>query len=129
MKARIVHALTGITLLLAPALAVHAADMYTPPLPANFSQNLGCVIVNVSGSPQVVTTEAFNSTGASSSGPLTETLAPGAAGGFALPGYYASYYCKFTVSGATKGFRASIEVSETAPPPDGFVIKVSLPAT
>ena len=129
MKAKVVRVAAGVALLFGAAFAAHAAELYTPPLPANFSQHFGCVIINVSSSPKVVTTEAFMSNGVPSSGPLTETIPPGASGGFALPGFHASYYCKFTVSGNTRDFRAAIQVFESAPPPDGFVMKVSLPAT
>ena len=113
--------------LLAAALPSYAGELFTPALPANGAQFQECRIINVSGAPKTVTTEAFNSLGASSSGPLTETLAPGAAGGFSLSGIYASMYCKFTVQGKTDNYRASIDVLDPSTTPTHIV--VSLPAT
>ena len=105
-----------------------AADLFTPALPANSAQFQECRIVNVSSSPKKVVTEAFNSTGASSSGAYAQTLAPGEAGGFSLSGIYASMYCKFTVKGgSTSDVRGSIDVLDPSVTPTAIV--VSLPAT
>ena len=90
-------------------------EMYTPALYANPPQFLECRIVNVSGAAQTVTIEAFMSTGAVGAGPSTQTLAPGEAGGFSVPGYYANLYCKFTVPGKSSGYRVSIDVLELDP--------------
>jgi hypothetical protein len=128
MKANVITVLAGAALMLGTTVAAHASDLFTSGLPANSEQTQECRIVNVSGSPQVVTTEAFNSNGVTTGGPFTQTLAAGEAGGFALAGFNASMYCKFTVSGPTKGFRASIDVSETTA--DGnFRLVVALPAS
>jgi len=113
--------------LLVPALPVYAGELYTPGLPATSAQFLECRIVNVTASPKVVTTEAFNSTGASSAGPYTQTLAPGEAGGFSVSGVYASVYCKFTMKGSTDGYRGSIDVLDPASSPPSIV--VALPAS
>jgi hypothetical protein len=113
--------------LLFSTLPAYAGELFTPALPANGAQFQECRIVNVSGSPKTVTTEAFNSTGASSSGPYTQTLAPGEAGGFSLSGIYASMYCKFTVPGKTDNYRGSIDVLDPTTTPTQIV--VALPAT
>ena len=104
-----------------------STEMYTPPLPANPSQVQECRILNVTGSPQTVTSEAFMSTGASTSGPVTQTLAHGQAGGFALPGPTASMYCKFTVPGKASGYRTSIDVLDPGTGGADWKIVVALP--
>jgi hypothetical protein len=116
------------SLLAAPAFAA-STEMYTPALPANDSQFNECRVVNVTGAPQTVTTEAFDSTGATSGGPYTQTLAPGEAGGFSLSGIYASMYCKFTVPGKASGYRVSIDVLDVGTGGAPNKIAVSLPGT
>ena len=103
------RALAVATLVATSALAA-PTEMYTPALYAKPPQFLECRIVNVSGATQDVTVEAFTSTGASGSGPSMQTLAPGEAGGFSVPGTEANLYCKFTVNAKPANFRVSIDV-------------------
>jgi hypothetical protein len=114
------------TLLALPATAA-TTEMFTPAVPANGAQFQECRIVNVTGSPQTVTTQAFDSTGAGSSGPYTQTLAPGEAGGFSLSGIYGSNYCKFIVDGKAAGYRVSIDVLEvgTGGAPNRIAVSVA----
>lgn len=112
--------------LAAASFASVAAELYSPALPASVGQSLECRIVNVSGAAQTVAVEAFDSNGATIGGPSVQALAPGQAGGFALPGFHAGMYCKFTVKGSGSGFRASIDVVESTA--TGFRIVVALPA-
>jgi hypothetical protein len=118
------RALAATTLIATSAFAAPPTEMFTPWLYANTTQFLECTIVNASGAVQTVTTEAFMSTGAIGGGPYTQTLAPGEAGGFSLPGYYANVYCKFTVTGKASGYRASISVLE--PGTGGFPEKLTV---
>jgi len=104
------RALVVSTLLAAPALAA-PTEMFTPALFAKGGQFLECRIVNVSGAPQDVTVEAHTSTGAIGAGPSLQTLAPGEAGGFSVPGG-SNLYCKFTVNAKPEKFRISIDVLE-----------------
>jgi hypothetical protein len=104
-------------------------EIVTPPLPANTTQFLECMIVNASGAPQVVTTEAFMSTGAVGGGPYTQTLAPGEVGGFSIAGFYLNMYCKFTVSAKASAFRASIAVLEPSTAGALERITVALPGS
>ena len=123
---RLVPTLVSIPILFS-TLPLHAGELFTPALPANSAQFQECRIVNVSGAPKTVTTEAFDSTGAASSGSYTQTLAAGEAGGFSLSGIYASMYCKFTVQGKTDNYRGSIDVLDPSTTPTHIV--VALPAT
>jgi hypothetical protein len=120
------RALVVSTLVAAPALAA-PTEMFTPAVPANDVQFQECRIVNVTGVPQTVTTEAFNSTGANSGGPYTQTLAPGEAGGFSLSGIYGTNYCKFTVNGKATGYRVSIDILEvgTGGAPNRIAVSVA----
>ncbi len=106
------------------AEAVHATDMFSPGLPASATQFLTCRIVNVTNVTQTVTSQGFISTGAPGTGPVTQTLAPGEAGGFSVSGTAHVIYCKFIVTGSATGFRASIEVFD----PASQNIAVALPA-
>jgi hypothetical protein len=92
------------------AIPAWAGELVTPALPASSTQYQECRILNVTGAPATVVTEAFNSNGVPTGGPYTQTLAPGEAGGFSLAGYYASMYCRFKVKGTVDGFRGSIDV-------------------
>jgi hypothetical protein len=95
--------------------AIHAAgtDLYSPALPAAPDQTFECSIVNVSASTIDVQITSFMSTGAVAAGPYTQTLAPGEAGGFAVPGWYAGMYCKFSLKGGVASdVRASITLVE-----------------
>ncbi len=108
--------LAATTLMVTSAFAAPTNEMFTPGLPANTNQFLECRIMNVSGSTQIVTSEAFLSNGSSGAGSYTQTLAPGEGGGFSIAGFYANMYCKFTVKGSTSGFRVSIDVLEPGTP-------------
>ena len=123
---KLARGFASIPILLA-ALPIHAGELFTPALPANGSQFQECRIVNVSGAPKTVTIEAFDSTGATSAGPYTQTLAPGEAGGFSISGIAGSNYCKFTVPGKTDNYRGSIDVLDPSTTPTHIV--VALPAT
>lgn len=109
MKSIATCALAASSLFCACAFAA-PTEMFTPALYAKPAQFLECRIVNVSSVPQDVVVEAFMSTGASGSGPSAQTLAPGEAGGFSVPGYYGNLYCKFTVNAKPANFRVSIDV-------------------
>lgn len=116
----------AIALIVATPVAVHAAELFTPGLPATGTQFLECRVINVSNSSQTTTTEAFDSTGAVAAGPFTETLSPGATGGFSVSAVAGAVYCKFTVSGPASRYRASIDVLDSTTTPPSIV--VALPA-
>ncbi len=117
------RAFATLMLVLVPAVAAHAAEIFSLGLPATVTQFLECRIINVSGFPQTVTSQGFDSTGAPATGAVTQTLAPGEAGGFSVSGTAAGVYCKFTVEGSTNDFRASIDVLDSS----GSIV-VALPA-
>lgn len=118
--------MTTAMLVLVPALAAYAAEMFSPALPATGTQFLECRIVNVGTRTEIVTIQAFMSTGAPATGPVTQTLAPGEAGGFSVSATAVGVYCKFSVQGSTNNFRASIDVLDSSTSPPSIV--VALPA-
>lgn len=119
------RAFATLLLVLVPVMAAHAAELFTPALPATGTQFLECRIINVTDFPQTVTSQGFNSTGAPATGPVTQTLAPGEAGGFSVSATAGVVYCKFIVKGSKDGFRVSIDVLDTSVTPP--VIAVALP--
>lgn len=127
MKTKRRPALVAATLLLTPAFAAHADEIFSPALPAlGPSQRLECRIVNVTNVSQVVTIQSFDSTGAQVSNNM-QTLASGQVGGVSIPtAPQTPLYCKFTVRGNERGYRASIDVLDTTTTPPTIV--VALPA-
>jgi hypothetical protein len=127
MKAIVHRMLAATALSVAVPLAAHAAELYSPALPATGNQFLECVIVNVSAASQTVTTEALNSNGVAIGGPYTQTLTAGQMGGFSIAAFNGGTYCKFTVSGAVAHYRADINVLDTKPDGTTYIV-VALPA-
>ena len=107
MNARPVAA--ALAVLLIPTASL-ATDLYSPSLPAGDGQYLECRALNVSGAPADVTVTAFATNGVLVSGPTTQTIENGQAGGFPVPSYYASMYCKFSFEGEASAMRASVAI-------------------
>ena len=120
------RALGAAALGLAAASSVQATELFSPALPASSAQHLECRILNASPSKWDVMVEARDSNGVVvTATPLT--LAPGEAGGFAIPGWYAGMYCRFETKGPASDFRASIDVFEVNAG-GNFRLVVALPA-
>jgi len=118
------RAITAVLLVLAPALAAQAAEIFSPGLPARGSQFQVCSIVNISGTTRTVTTQIFDSTGAIVYSAVPQALAPGQAGGVSVPATVVGMYCKFAVEGNVNHYRAAISVLD----PVTDTIVVALPA-
>ena len=121
--------IAAMTMVIIPSVAAHAADLFSPGLPAMGTEIQVCRIINVTDTRQTVTTEAKDSNGVTAAGPYTQTLAPGEAGGLAVSAVAASVYCKFTVKGdetSKAGFRASIEIFDPTVAPG--LVKTALSA-
>jgi hypothetical protein len=102
-------ALAG-ALALAAATSAHAGAKVMVTAPAMHiypaAQTMYCDIVNVGKVPADVTIEAVDYFGSVTAGPITQTLPPfngTALGDSATDG---GAFCRFTVSGSTKSFRA-----------------------
>ncbi|MGE5616259.1 MAG: hypothetical protein ACM3X5_05025 [Bacillota bacterium] len=89
-----------------------AFEIFTPPLPASPEQNLSCGILNVSSTPQIVSSRALDGKSRVIAATLTQTLAPGEAGGLSTSGSGGAMYCRFDVDAHPDLFRTSIKVFE-----------------
>jgi hypothetical protein len=91
--------------------AAYADELFTAPLPAIFVTNdVHCNIVNISGRARVVTIEVLGPDGGRAAGLDQWILEPMSIAGIESNGNRSPSYCKFTVEGSAKHYRAGIAV-------------------
>ena len=113
MTIAVYRPLAAAMLLLAPAFATNAAQMFTPPLPAPPGSSVQCVIVNATNGNREITSEVRDSAGNVVAGPYTDAAAwSGKMTGmsYPTPGGTVGVYCHFKVQGSADGYRGAIEV-------------------
>ena len=91
-----------------------AATLYTPELDVPSGGCIDCRFIDVGGGSVTVTIELKGGTGATLTGPITCTAAPGTDGSGCIAGTCApvSAYCKFTFSGSKNAVRAWGQIEE-----------------
>lgn len=122
MKTSVCRVFAAATLLLIPALAAHAGEIFTPVLPGSAAVFQQCEIINATASPQMVTLQKFEPSGLPYSSLYTATVGPDQSWGVSGPGLASGLYCKFTVPGLTTGFRASIALLDSTVTPPLIVL-------
>ena len=122
--------MTRLILVIAGLLAVSSSaladELFTPSSPQGVTGNFfHCFILNVDDKPHLVSVELKDADGTTRGPTLTDLeLASGQARGIVMEFSVGQSYCKFTVEGNRKHFRAALVVSTG----NGTIPVLALPA-
>lgn len=103
------------TVIASTGVATAADVLFSPPLVPEGENTLDCYLVNVSSAPRHVKIEVFSRDGnVVEGGTITTTLGPGQEDVARATADLLPRYCKFTVQGKSRNFRASVLVRDEA---------------